>query len=117
VARANGMTFNWTGGDPNGVVFIGGRGVIFTAPGSNTIFAGASFQCSAPASAGTFQIPPAVLLTLPPQPVNPPPGARPVGGSVYFWVYSAPSTFTAPRLDFGLAFHEQSGADVPITFQ
>ncbi len=116
VARASGLTVNWSGGDPYGVVFIGGQGFILTAPGSNTVFAGVQFQCSARASAGTFTIPPAVLLTLPPQPANPQ-GARPVGGFMYLWADTPPVTFTASGIDVGTAFYEYSGAGVPVAFQ
>jgi uncharacterized protein (TIGR03437 family) len=117
VVRANGLTVNWTGGDPNGFVYIEGQGVILTAPGSNTVFAGAQFQCLAAASAGTFVIPPAVLLTLPPPPVNPAPGSRPVFGFIGISGDTAPSTFTAPGTNGVSTSYEYRLAAVPIVFQ
>jgi uncharacterized protein (TIGR03437 family) len=117
VVRANGLTVNWTGGDPNGFVNIEGEGSILTAPGSNTVFAGAQFQCLAPASAGTFVIPPAVLLTLPPQPANPAPGSRPVFGFIALSGDTAAATFTAPGTDGVSAAYEYRAAGVPIVFQ
>jgi uncharacterized protein (TIGR03437 family) len=56
VSRANGVTVNWTGG--SGYVTI--IGISATAQS-----VGASFSCQAPASAGTFTVPPVVLLALP----------------------------------------------------
>jgi len=56
VSRANGVTVNWTGG--SGYVTI--IGISATAQS-----VGASFSCLAPASAGTFTVPPVVLLALP----------------------------------------------------
>jgi uncharacterized protein (TIGR03437 family) len=62
VTRLNGLTINWTGGDPNGLVEIGGTSSI--ASGSAAI--GASFVCIARGSTGSFNVPPAILLALPP---------------------------------------------------
>lgn len=61
VNRANGITFNWTGGAANSYIQIQGGNST-----DNTGTVGVSFNCNAPASAGTFTIPPSVLLTLPP---------------------------------------------------
>jgi len=114
VVRANGMTVNWTGGDPNGIVVIEGLGA-FTPQGSNTIIAGAAFLCLARASAGTFFIPPTVLLTLPFQTV--PPGSRGAFGTMNLNGVAAPTTFTAPGADFGVANYEYLNSRVFIRFQ
>jgi uncharacterized protein (TIGR03437 family) len=60
VTRANGVTLNWTGGTAGAIVRISGNQ---STDSSNTV--GASFKCFAAASAGTFTIPPSVLLPLP----------------------------------------------------
>jgi uncharacterized protein (TIGR03437 family) len=60
VTRSNGLTVTWTGGQANEIVQIEG----FNAT-DNTYTAGADFVCSVPAAAGTFTIPPSVLLALP----------------------------------------------------
>ncbi len=61
VNRANGQTVTWTGGDNTSSVQILG----FSTTGASTALVGAEFVCTAPASAGTFTIPAAVLLALP----------------------------------------------------
>jgi len=58
VTRANGVTVNWTGG--TGTVMIEGYSPITTPQN-----AGAVFICYAQASAGSFTVPPGVLLALP----------------------------------------------------
>jgi uncharacterized protein (TIGR03437 family) len=61
VNRASGLTVNWTGGSTEGfgVVLMGQS----ATDSSQTT--GASFFCLASATAGTFTIPPSVLLALP----------------------------------------------------
>lgn len=60
VTRANGLTITWTGGTSNSYLrILGGN----STDNSGTI--GASFQCIAPVNAGTFTIPPNMLLPLP----------------------------------------------------
>ena len=61
VNRSQGPTVTWTGGDPGTYVSIAGSSV--ASSGSPV---GSYFNCSAPVSAGTFTIPAAVLLSLPP---------------------------------------------------
>ncbi len=100
VVRADGLTVNWTGGDPNGFLEIEVRGLVFTAPGSNTVLAGVRATCLAPASAGTFFIPPTVFLTMPPVP----------SGLINVVGRSAPATFTASGLHGGTAFYYQEAA-------
>ena len=60
VTRSSGMTVNWTGNGSNGIVQI----QVGSAT-DNTFTNGANAACEAPASAGTFTIPPYVLLALP----------------------------------------------------
>jgi hypothetical protein len=58
VARATGVTLNWSGGNPSGYVLISGF--------SNSGTAGALFTCTARISDLTFTVPSVVLLALPP---------------------------------------------------
>ena len=64
VTRSKGLTITWTGGDANSYVDItgGAVGVPVNEVPSNV---SANFECQAPASAGTFTVPPSVLLSLP----------------------------------------------------
>jgi uncharacterized protein (TIGR03437 family) len=99
VNRSQGVTVNWSGGDPNGMVQIFGYSVSDTTDNAIAGF----FNCIERASAGAFTVPPHVLLALPPSPTGgadslTPLGALGVGG------VSNPGSFTAPRLDFGVIF-------------
>ncbi len=58
VTRSNGMTVTWTGGSGNVVIEL-------YSPSDNTDTNGTAAVCTAPASAGTFTIPPYVLLAFP----------------------------------------------------
>ncbi|MGH9719686.1 MAG: hypothetical protein ACRD8O_05700 [Bryobacteraceae bacterium] len=60
VTRSSGLTVTWTGGGPNGNVVM-----IVTSATDNTYNNAGQAICLAPASAGTFTIPPYVLLALP----------------------------------------------------
>ena len=84
VTRANGITVTWSGGAANSVIQIQGQNA---TDNSGTI--GANFICFAAASAGTFTIPPSVLLALPP-------GSF---GGLELRAYTAYSTFTASGLN------------------
>ncbi|MBZ2183672.1 MAG: hypothetical protein K7J46_03100 [Bryobacter sp.] len=95
VNRANGVTVNWTGGDASSFAQIYG----FSLSGSEDDAVGGFFSCLERASAGTFTVPPAVLLALPPSPSGAalfPLSTLGVGG------VSAPREFTAPGLDYGV---------------
>ena len=59
IDRTKGLTINWTGGDPYGFVDIQG----FAANTTGTFLVG--YDCSAPLAAGTFTIPPSILLQMP----------------------------------------------------
>jgi hypothetical protein len=58
-----------------------------------------SFTCSAPSSAGTFSVPPAVLLALPPTAAS-----DGLVSASYLAVsnYTLPQSFSATRLDAGV---------------
>jgi hypothetical protein len=79
------VTLTWTGGASNAMVQIQGGN---STNSSGAVSAG--FNCFVAASAGTFTIPPSVLLTLPP-------GA--FSGSAWDFVTYAPyGTFSASGL-------------------
>ncbi|MGB7761918.1 MAG: hypothetical protein WBL61_18940 [Bryobacteraceae bacterium] len=86
VTRASGVTTTWTGGASNTYVHISGSAV-----SSNLAFS-ASFVCNALWSAGTFTVPPAVLLALPAG-----------SGSLSVSNYTNPAPVNIPDLDFGYA--------------
>jgi uncharacterized protein (TIGR03437 family) len=102
IIRANGQLITWTGGDPNGNVTISGGSLVFNVSTPNASV-GAFFLCTAPVSAGQFNIPAPVLLALPPSStistggISIPTGSLAVGG------YSQVVKFTAPGLDVGYA--------------
>jgi uncharacterized protein (TIGR03437 family) len=60
VSRANGATINWNGSSTNYYVEIDG-----SAATDSTYTAGATFSCLVNSNAGTFTIPPSVLLAFP----------------------------------------------------
>ncbi len=94
VTRADGLTVTWTGGSQTGNVRIR---VSSSVDSAGTL--GAEATCIAPASAGTFTIPPYVLLALP---------AGSFGGFLFgpAWV-SQP--FTATGLDVGIIEYRNNG--------
>ena len=62
IDRTKPLQLTWTGGDANGYVRILGSGTL--GPGNSPTYT-AAFQCDAPAAAGSFTIPPSILLGLP----------------------------------------------------
>ena len=85
INRANGVTVTWTGGAAGTYVHI--TGSASTGSGFS-----AYFICNAPASAGTFTVPPGVLLALPAG-----------SGGLEVSDYTNPQPFTATPLDFAFA--------------
>ena len=102
VDRTQGVTVNWTGGDPNGYVQIQGQSFVALEGGA---FAGSSFDCTAKTTDGTYTVDPVVLLALPETTL------RNVGGLVLpnFGTLSVNSfttqIFAADGLDFGTVNH------------
>lgn len=94
VIRSQGVTINWTGGDPNSYVNISGLS-IGSVNGSDTSFVVGSFTCQAPTAPGTFTVPPAVMESLPPSFL----GLTTSNLSVSN--VSTPATFTATGIDIG----------------
>jgi uncharacterized protein (TIGR03437 family) len=66
IPRTQPLTITWSGGDPNGFVGITGIASTYTGTGSpSAATPGVSFQCVAPVSAGSFDVPVIVLQSLP----------------------------------------------------
>jgi uncharacterized protein (TIGR03437 family) len=88
ILRPQGFTINWTGGTANGIVSI---------YGDSTGSAGVDvkFECLASASAGTFTIPPEVLLSLPDTTTS---------AKLGIAVFENPVTFSASGLDLGFVY-------------
>jgi uncharacterized protein (TIGR03437 family) len=83
VTRADGLNISWSGSLDKGYIQLYGYADI-----DNTGSTGLSFECSAPAAAGSFTIPPAVLMSLPP-----------VNGGLAFRPNVAPANLTGTGLD------------------
>ncbi len=90
VTRSQGTTVNWTGG--SGAAYITGASVAYSAR------VGAGFVCRERLAAGSFTIPPEVLLALPPSQLqeNQPTGFLSVG------TISDAAPFNATGIDLGL---------------
>ena len=94
VQRAKGQLVTWIGGFPGSFVYISGYSYIHqSSPLRNGTDLYSYFTCSAPASAGQFIVPPAVLNSLPVS-EN---GHLSVANGIFH-------SFTAPSLDTGLIF-------------
>jgi uncharacterized protein (TIGR03437 family) len=111
VTRASGLTVNWTGGDPS--TYVGITGLSYgTINGSTTDFVVGDFSCEAPTQAGTFTVPPSVLLGLP--------ASTSVAGisfsSLSVSNYSAPVTFQATGLDLGIVVADYEST-ITVTYQ
>jgi uncharacterized protein (TIGR03437 family) len=95
VTRSAGQVITWSGGDATTTILIGGQSTSGNAADS----VGASFQCTAKATDGTFTVPALVLLSMPP--------SYQVSGidtaALYVAANTAPVTFTASGLDYGAA--------------
>ncbi len=92
ITRADGITVQWTGGDPDRLVTITGQSAI-----SSTNFA--AFTCFENQSAGRFTVPASILNQLPASPVT---GGIVQRGSLT--IYSLSDTrISIPNIDLGVA--------------
>jgi uncharacterized protein (TIGR03437 family) len=85
VTRSSGLTVTWSGGNDQTYVEIQGF-----SPAGDTGQIGASFQCNVPSSAGSFTIPPNILMALP---------AGDLGGLI-FAPAMLPTNFSGTGLNF-----------------
>ena len=97
ITRSQGVTVNWTGGDPDTYVQITGS--------ATTVGVTVSFTCDAPVSPATFTVPAAVLLALPA-----------ASGGIAVGNFTLPNSFGATGLDFGFAASHVSVFE-PTTYQ
>ncbi len=97
VIRAQGVTVTWQNAAPNTFVQI--TGMSSAAVGLISLVT--SFNCTAPASAGTFTVPSSVTLSLPPTATS-----AGIVSPAFLAVanYSYPQPFTAPGVDFAASF-------------
>ena len=93
VSRGSSLNVTWSGGAANEYIFISG----FSARQNPT--AGAVFTCTERASVGRFQVPPEVLLAMPPSDVIQ--GAALGNLSVSSIPFNDATRFTASGLDLG----------------
>jgi uncharacterized protein (TIGR03437 family) len=100
VTRSNGLTVNWTGGEAGTHVEITGVSLA-SVSGTSNYLAG-YFTCRAPAEAGTFTVPPTVLLSLPPSSTITKGGVNISTAILLLSNFATPVSFTAPSLDVGL---------------
>ena len=105
VTRSNGLTVNWTGGEAGAFVEITGMSFAClsgtTCSGTNDYRAG-YFTCRAPTVAGTFTVPPTVLLSLPPSSTITKGGVNISTAALLLSNFGPLVNFTAPNLDVGL---------------
>jgi uncharacterized protein (TIGR03437 family) len=88
IVRSQGVTLNWSGGEPGTYVFISGS--------SSSGLAASYFVCFAPVAAGTFTVPPYVLAALPAS----------TSGALEIANETPSKTFTAAGLDYAYAIGE-----------
>jgi uncharacterized protein (TIGR03437 family) len=107
IDRTQPLTVNWTGGDANGYVIIEGASTL--GPQNNPTYS-INFGCLAPATAGTFTIPPAILMGMPTG------GNAFAGLNVTTWAY--PGTL-GPIPGFDITAHETdlSQQTLGVTFK
>jgi len=101
VTRSNGLTVSWTGGAAGTHVDITGIS-LEAVNGSATNYLAGFFSCRAATEAGTFTVPPAVLLSLPPSTTITEGGVTISTSILLLSNFAAPVSFTAPKLDVGL---------------
>lgn len=97
VEREQGVTVTWQNAAPNSFVQITGM----SSATFGLVSLATSFNCTAPASAGTFTVPSAVTLSLPPTAG----GAGSVSPAfLAVGDYSYPKAFNAPGVDFAVSY-------------
>ena len=101
VTRSNGLTVSWTGGAAGTHVDITGISLA-AVNGTTPNYLAGFFSCRAPTEAGTFTVPPAVLLSLPPSSTITEDGVTISTSILLLSNFAAPVNFTAPHLDVGL---------------
>ena len=93
VSRSDGVTVNWSGGDPSGYVTVSGQSIAYGSTSANSVIV--SFTCTARASDGSFTVPPSILMALPASAAAPGSQTLTLGGLAVSGT-SAPQSFPAP---------------------
>lgn len=116
IARSQGVTVNWDTGNPySGFVTISGTSYSITGMNvSSAIVTG--FSCTAPYSAGTFNVPSYVLLALVPGQSPSVGGVSIPTGSLSLGLSAPPVKFTAPSIDYALV-SATSSTGKSVTYQ
>ncbi|MBZ5724251.1 MAG: hypothetical protein LAP87_04575 [Acidobacteriia bacterium] len=102
IQRSQGVTINWTGGDPASYVIITGTSVAVDLTNSS-LSAIVEFTCTAPVGPKTFTVPAAVLLAMPPSTIISAGGFSIGTGSLIVFNFTQPKTFTVPKVDIAFA--------------
>lgn len=117
VQRNQPLTITWTGGAANGNVYIVGFSPLTSNASTNSFSGAGEFVCMAPASAGTFTIPAAVLSALPTSAILSGPGYSIGAGFIIINSNGGSTQITVPGLDvFGAGASSGTGK-IGITFQ
>ena len=117
VTRGNGVTVNWNGGDPSGMMQITGTSLLIDAANPSNAL-GVTFTCVESMSAGTFTVPAYVLLALPVTQTQSVGGIQigGQGGTLGLTATATPASFTATGIDLGQAQYSQS-INKSVTYQ
>jgi hypothetical protein len=99
IVRANGATVTWTGGDPAGYVTIAGQSSLTGATAATTV--SVSFTCTARVTDGSFAVPPAVLLAMPPTTAAPGASFAIPGSLTVSHIGTTVTTIQASGIEFG----------------
>ncbi len=110
VDRAEGVTVRWSGGDPNGYVHVAGTS---TATLSAERMGTATFNCTAPASAGSLTVPDFITRALP---AGRNPDGSPAPGSMSVQGIARPVRIEAAGLDYA-PLVVQTVITSPVLFQ
>jgi uncharacterized protein (TIGR03437 family) len=96
INRFQGVTLTWSGGDPEGLVYVAASSSVVTRAG----LLSAQVSCPAPVAAGQFTIPPSALLALPSSSLG---GQNSTATSLELQSQDQ-FPFSAPGLDAGLVY-------------
>lgn len=115
VTRSQGLKITWAGGDANSFVDING-----SAGGNPVIVNGqpvptnvnATFECQVPSLAGSFTVPPSILLAIPGVAAGT--GSN---GSVQINLQTYPQQLTIPGTDYGFAIMNTATITANVAFQ
>jgi hypothetical protein len=116
VNRGADQPITWSGGDPNSFVHITGSSLTAAEP-----IVGAAFSCTSPVSAGSFTIPSAVLLSLPPSGTLSLPSSGTfmgisAGGTLAVESSTLPQALSIPGIDVAYGYAGSSSGKT-VTYQ